>query len=364
MKRVLRWMEGAALLGLGAGLLMRPQAAAAGAREGLRLCAQVVIPALFPFLVLSTLAVSLGAAAALGRLLVPAAGPLLGIGRCGCGALALGLLSGYPVGAQTVRGLWESGQLSRGEAERLLAFCNNCGPAFVLSAAGAGVFGSTAMGMLLLAGHWLGTLTVGILFRIFGKTAKKSDTVAPIHVTTLSSALNRAVGQGLRAMGSVCAYTVLFGVVIRLLEEAGALRLLEGVPNGPALARGLLDLTGGVGCLDPRLPGAAELAAALLGWGGMAVLCQTLAVLEGCGLRVRFAVAGKLLHGCCAALWTHVLLLWVPLERPGMATALSAAGHVAAGDVWPWAAAVWGIVWGSWLVFIIIHSGKAGGKRV
>lgn len=363
MKRLVRWMELAALLSLAAGLLLRPQSAAAGAREGLRLCAQVVIPALFPFLVLSSMAVSLGAAAALGRLLAPVAGPLLGISRSGCGALALGLMSGYPVGAQTVRALWESGQCSRDEAERLLGFCNNCGPAFLLSAAGAGVFGSALLGAVLLAGHWLGALSVGILFRFFGNHTKKGSIVPPIYTTTLPAALSRAVGQGLRSMGSVCAYTVLFGVVIRLLEEAGAMGLLAGVPNGAALLRGLLDLTGGVGCLDPRCPWAAELAAALMGWGGLAVLCQTLAVLEGSGLRLRFAVIGKLLHGGCAALWTHLLLQWVPLDAPGMAAAAAPMGSAAPGTLAPalWA---WAAVWGIWLAFVIIPTGKTGAGRV
>ena len=45
--------------------------------------------------------------------------------------------------------------LSRGmtEAERLLAFCNNSGPAFILGVVGVGVFGSSRVGLLLYLAH-------------------------------------------------------------------------------------------------------------------------------------------------------------------------------------------------------------------
>jgi hypothetical protein len=115
-----------AIFALFGGLLMWPQAAAQGAREGLKLCAEVAIPALFPFLVLTSMAVSLGAAAVLGKLLLPVTGPLFRLGGASS-ALALGLLGGYPAGAQAVRSLYEQGQCSRTQAERALAFCNNCG---------------------------------------------------------------------------------------------------------------------------------------------------------------------------------------------------------------------------------------------
>ncbi len=62
--------------------------------------------------------------------------PLFRAGGACSSALALGFVGGYPVGARTAIALYENGQCSKTEAERLLAFCNNSGPAFILGGGG------------------------------------------------------------------------------------------------------------------------------------------------------------------------------------------------------------------------------------
>ena len=117
------------LLAVMAGLLAASETAAQAVREGLALCGGSVIPALFPFLVVSRLFVATGSAAALGRLLAPLTRRVLGVSGPGGTAVLLGLLGGYPVGAQTAGELVRTGAVSRQEGQRLLLFCNNCGPA-------------------------------------------------------------------------------------------------------------------------------------------------------------------------------------------------------------------------------------------
>jgi hypothetical protein len=176
-------------------------------------------------------------------------------------------------------------------------------------------------------------------------------------------ALKKAVSSALMAMGNVCAYTVLFRVAGRLLEAAGLLAWTQSVPGGRAFALGILDLTGGVTAISPEQPGAVELAAFLMGFGGVSVLCQTMAVLEESGLPLWSAAAGKLLHGCFAAVWTHLLLLAVPLPEQSMA----AAGRGAAGPVLVpvWAGGgIWAALCLNWSVFMVFHSGKKGRRRV
>ena len=72
-KRIVRYVTYLPPLALLALLLLFPRQAAEGARSGLSVCAGVILPSLFPFLVLSSLFSSLGLPAVLARL----AGPLL-----------------------------------------------------------------------------------------------------------------------------------------------------------------------------------------------------------------------------------------------------------------------------------------------
>ena len=75
--------------------------------------------------------------------------PIFGLPPQGASALVLGMLSGYPVGAQTAASLYASGQLTKEETERLLGFCSNAGPAFIFGMVG-GLFMDS-----IRAGRWL-----------------------------------------------------------------------------------------------------------------------------------------------------------------------------------------------------------------
>ena len=140
----------ATLAALGA-LLLCSQAALESARAGLTLCAQMIVPSLLPFFILSSLLQQLGLPGILGRWLSPVTQRLFGIGGAGASALLLGVTGGYPLGADAVARLRRSGTLTREQAERALAFCNNSGPAFLVGAAGVGVFHSAGYGLLLYA---------------------------------------------------------------------------------------------------------------------------------------------------------------------------------------------------------------------
>ena len=79
--------------------------------------------------------------------------PLFRLPGCAGSALLLGLVGGYPIGARTAAELYTSGALTRQEAERLLTFCNNSNPVFLVSVLGSGVFGSVRTGLWLWLIH-------------------------------------------------------------------------------------------------------------------------------------------------------------------------------------------------------------------
>lgn len=129
------------------------------------LCGDLIIPSLFPFFILSTLTVSLGFSSLLGRLLEPMMQPLFHQNGTGASALVLGFIGGYPVGAKTVCSLYQERLCTREQAQCLLAFCNNSGPAFIIGGAGIAIFQSARAGFVLMAIQILSALLVGMLFR-------------------------------------------------------------------------------------------------------------------------------------------------------------------------------------------------------
>ena len=169
-------IEGAGLLLVGLLLFLFPEESVAAAREGISLCVDVLIPSLFPFFVLSSLLISTGLAGLCARPLESFMRPLFGVGGAGAAALSLGLIGGYPVGARTVAQLVQRRECSQTEARRLSLFCNNCGPAFFIGAAGVGVFGAKEAGFLLLGANLTAAVLLGILFHVFGKETAQEET--------------------------------------------------------------------------------------------------------------------------------------------------------------------------------------------
>ncbi len=312
-------------------LVLWPSQAMEAARDGLKLCGNVIIPSLFPFFVLSSLVVELGMSRYLGRLLQPVMAPLFRVNGTCAAALALGIVGGYPVGARTAIRLYQNGQCSRTEAERLLAFCNNCGPAFILGVVGTGIFGSGQAGLLLYLGHLTASLLVGVLFRFYKPQEKprRNGADAPFQTVRFSSAFTHAVTGSLQSMLNICAFILFFTVAIRLLSLSGTMSAAAACLSallGPLgltrfwaerLLAGLLEMSSGVSSLSGgALPGRLSMAAFMLGWAGVSVHCQVLAFLGDSGLSMGTYLTGKLLHGGLSALLIRALLRWFPLDVP------------------------------------------------
>ena len=287
------------LLGVMALLLLCSADAAQAVRDALALCVQSVIPALFPFFVVSSLFIDLGCAAVLGRSLAPVMHRLFGVSGAGGTAFLLGIIGGYPVGGRTASELYRSGQCEREECERLLAFCNNAGPSFILGIAGLGCFGSVRVGAWLYLIHVGAAVMVGLLFR---STSRQMGRPEKTETPRWADALIEAVRGGAMSMVNICAFVVFFLVILRLFSR------FTGIQHGAIL--GIVEMTNGILRLANDRRGFIW-AAGLLGWGGLSVHCQTAAVLSGSGLSLKRYFIGKALQAAIsmAAAWPVSLLL-------------------------------------------------------
>ena len=323
---------GLALLCATLSLMLYPQDSMSAAREGLKLCYNVIIPSLFPFFVLSALVVDLGLAGYIGRALEGLMRPLFNVPGACASAFVLGFVGGYPVGARTALSLYQKGMCTKTEAERLLSFCNNSGPAFILGVVGAGVFASSRVGVLLYLAHAAASICVGLFFRFYrrGKKGREARVSPKFEAERFTTAFTGAVKNSFLSTLNICAFVVFFTVVIRLLFLSGALPALArllGVLLSPLgftqewaerLLTGAIELSSGVWTLSGAggMAGRMSMAAFMLGWAGLSVHCQVLSFLGGSGLSVRTYIAGKFLHGGLAALFTALLVRLFPLKEP------------------------------------------------
>lgn len=333
MKKFRAALPALALAAAFAALLRFPQEVSASVTEGLRLSVSVLIPSLFPFFICVNLTSALGLTGVLARVFAPVMRRMFHVSGAGCTAVLCGAAGGYPSGAQCVAALYREGQLSRAEAEYLLLFCNNAGPAFLFGAVGT-VLGIGMTGCLLLWGiHLLSALVIGLVNR-----PKEAPNAAlpPIQRANASGAVVEAVRSAGQAVLQITMFVAAFSVLARLLTLASAHILPDGACT---VLTGMLELSGGIAALANlpiTLRWKLALASFFLGFGGLCVCMQTQAVLAPAGLSGCGMLLAKLAQGLLAALITFFLAPLLPEAVTASAGTLPgafAAGLLACGGI-------------------------------
>lgn len=335
--------------------------------RGLSIWWQVLFPALFPFFVISELMLGLGIVHFLGKLLDPLMRPLFRIPGIGGFVVAMGYMSGYPVGARLTSQLWEQRLITRTEGERLVAFTTTSDPVFLIGAVSVGFFHNVALAPLLAAAHYGSGFLIGLLMRFHGsgeERAEKARTAshaeremlplssegpaisqppkrtrsrlyAALHAMHearlldgrgLGKLLQDSVQSALKLMIVVGGLVVFFSVVMEMLTHAGlvstiaeVLRLLMGIVGlPPALADaavyGLFEVTLGsraAGIAGTGLMHQAAIAAWILSWAGLSVHAQVASLISRTTMRYRPFFLARMLHGLLAAGMVYLLWGWL-----------------------------------------------------
>ena len=281
-------------------MVVFPTTALYSARKGISLWMTDVLPALLPFFICANFLQSIGVI----RLLKSGVFPFI-----------MSVLSGYPMGAKIIGDLKRQDEISLNEACRLMSFCSTSGPAFMVGAVGAGMLGSGTMGAIIAAAHYAGALANGVLFTaIFGRDGSSSITTGKLQQRSLQESFTESIVMSLKSLGIILAYIVLFMFVTDLLHLSGVLSLAPG-QEMRALIKGILEMTVGCGAVA-ECSGAADivkctLCAFIISWGGLSVMGQTMSMLSGTGISMRYIFISKLSHGLFSAVVAFVLATFV-----------------------------------------------------
>lgn len=312
------------LLGFFILLLLDPESVMTSGKKALDLCLNIIIPSLLPFFVISRLILKTGAIQIISRFFRPVIKPLFNLPGQAAFPLITGWFSGYPAGAKYTADLYNNGLLTKQEAQRLLAFCNNSGPLFIVGAVGTGFFNSPRLGMILLVCHLMASISVGIgyglLSRIRGNTGeaiKPSDT--PVRGSFSGHMLTDAILDSTKVLLQISGTIIFFAVLVQTLETAGIFAVVGNIlpeKGGytemlKALVAGSLEITYGLFLLSTSagIPMYVKilLTAFLCGFGGFSVHTQVTGLCPE-GFRLKEYFWGKLAHGILAAVYTGIFL--------------------------------------------------------
>ncbi len=291
-------------------MIISPTSAINGAENALRLCADKVIPSLFPFIFCSNMFISLGIARIASRTLSPLTQRLFGISGAGSLAIVLGVTSGYPIGAVCAASLYQSGECTKTEASRLLAFCNNSGPMFVIGSIGIGMLQNYRIGVFLYLIHLFSALICGIIFKGWGNSENKNTLPPAFEDAEIKNAvpdMGTAIEKSVDTMLIICGFIIIFSVFTSVIPDCSAKKYIYS----------FLEVTGGLNLLfeNPNtltLP----LASFFLALSGLSVFAQVCSVVMPCGLSPKPYLAGKLLQGMVAFFLTFAATRLSPRYIP------------------------------------------------
>lgn len=258
-----------------------PRPTVEGVGAGLDVLLFSALPALFPALVLSRMMVLLSGSLPLSlRRALP---------------LFFGIIGGFPVGASVVCHMVQQGVFSKKQGEKMLFFCNNPGPAFLIHFCGVTLFGSVAIGWVFFV---LQTLLILFFYCVLMRREKPVGIAAPKTLPSLTSVLPRALSDSASSFLYIASCILFFTFLSHLISS-----LFRLSPLWESVIALFLELSGGVKRLfSLPLSLALPLCGAGVGWSGVSVHLQTLGILQKAGLSSRLYFCGKVTFALLMAL--------------------------------------------------------------
>lgn len=283
----------------GAALIVFRDESIKGVSDSLSVCGNILIPSMFPFMVLSSFALSSGVFHKLDGVFSPIMKKVFHLPGVGFSAVFFGFIGGYPVGARMISELYEKGNITKSEAKHLFVFCVNAGPAFIVSAAGSAMLGSAEAGFVMLCGACLSSLITGTASSLFFKKEKHSA-VREEREYDLSSALTSAVSSALGGVMNVCAWVMAFSCVSEIIESK--------ISNEKAKL--IFDFVSEVttGVPSAARLGGVPLAAAAISFGGVCVMCQIVPYIKKCGMKISEYLSFRIINAAVTYFITKIIL--------------------------------------------------------
>ena len=270
--------------------------------NGLNLWFQKMIPALFPFMVLSGIMIRMNLTDSFVKLLKPLLQPVFQVSSNCIYTIIIGFLCGFPMGAGVTAQLYERNRITRNEADFLLAFCNNIGPVYFLTFA-LPVIGTGKI-LPCLFGMYGIPLFYGIILRY--TVYKKSFSLHSVSIEdnavmpSFLQALDESVMASLTNITKLGGYMIFFN----LLNLIPAL-IFQGNDLFQALIGAFLEITGGIQLLGNN---AQIFSLCLLTFGGLSCIAQTNSMIQGTGLSLNKYILHKLILTAICAVYYSALI--------------------------------------------------------
>lgn len=278
-------------------LLKTPQYATKCCFDSVLLCLTKVIPSLFPFLVLNEIIFSSGLSCYLGSRFGRIIGKIFRISDESSLCFICGSLFGFPLGTKSVVDLLKKRAIALEEAERLVCFCSNTGPALAIGFVSS-ILGNQKVAICIYISQILSAIFIGLMMR---RKSREINISSSQKCSIRLSSVPKAIGNSVLPMLNICAFVCFFSCVIYSID--GLLFSLNLNEYTESFITGFLELTNGINKLyDLPIDNLSVwLCAFFVGWSGISVIMQSLSIMSEQKIKYKKFVLSKLVQGILCA---------------------------------------------------------------
>ncbi|MCF6466415.1 sporulation integral membrane protein YlbJ [Clostridium sp. Cult2] len=313
------------------GIINNPKLSLDSGYNGLLTWFNIVIPSLLPFFIVSEILTSIGFVNLIGKLLEPLMKPLFNAPGAAAFALSMSVVSGYPIGAKIVSDLRKDNIISKIEAERTICFSSTSGPLFMLGAVSIGMLKNSSIAPLIMYPHYLGTITLGILFRFYKKNNSPSTRITKYKPNTptlkdnfaIGTILGNSVKNSLNTIALIGGFIIFYSVLTELLFVSKLFNQLINVIINiipidisieviKGFIAGLLELTTGckiISTANVNLIYKILVINFLIGWSSFSIHSQALSFINNTDIDSKIYLFAKFLHGLFSSIYGAILYL-------------------------------------------------------
>ncbi len=285
-------------------LFTQPKEIAEGIKKGFVLLGEKIIPALFPFMILSSYISASSAIQKLAMFFSKVSLRLFKVNGYGIIVVILGFLGGYPIGAKTLCKYYEESKLTKNEVFKLFPWCVNPGPAFTITAVGTFMLGSTKAGIIIYLSIICASVSVGL----FSKYTKDFEAVkkTPLQYTKSKPSLVNSVSSATNAMLSICGWVLIFSAI------TSSLNVLIKNESIKTFINCISEVTTGCNTLLEK-NASVPIVCASLAFGGLAVIFQVAPYLEKCDFGLKNFICWRIINSALSAFYCAQFLKLFPV---------------------------------------------------
>ncbi len=318
--------------------ILFPAQAVAGAKQGLSIFLQTVLPALLPFFAVTTMLVRTGLAHRAARLLSPLMRPLFHLPGASALAFVIACFGGNPNGSRITSELYAEGLLTKTESERTIALASTAGPAFILSVVAGEMLRAPEYGFLLWICHVLSAIATCQISSLFVpvhamRSADNKPSIRAAHQVH-SQIFIESVRDCAMALWGVGAFIIFFSTLTTLFQSVHLFAFLAkpfalvlkplgfSTDLAEPFLRGIMEITDGcnaVSALPLSVSQKLPILCAIMSFGGCSALAQNYLFARNCGMRLSRLTLYYSIQGTIGLFITTVAVRFIPIAQPAYA---------------------------------------------